>query len=159
MKPRWQWNKPKKQVSEFYRKFPKIKIKRSVDLVKKLDIVFSKYKRLSALTSQGYIRCFTCGGFFTLRQIDCGHYIGREHMGTRWEERNTAPQCHTCNRFREGQKDIFAQNLQKKYGIGILEWLNDKKNKITQFSSNDLEDMIEEYKTKIKNLGNKEAVK
>ena len=148
----WQWKKKKKPVSEFYQKFPKIKYKTTEGLIKKLDNLFSKYKRLSALTPQGYIRCFTCNGFFTYRQIDCGHYIGREYMGTRYENRNTEPQCHDCNRFGEGRKDVFALKLQKKYGPGILEELNDQRNKITQFSVEELESMIVYYKIKVKEL-------
>ena len=121
-------------------------------LIKKLDIVFSKHKRLSALTSGGCIRCFTCGAFLTFRQTDCGHYVGRECMPTRYEEKNTEPQCHSCNRFAEGKKDIFAINLQKKYGAGILEWLNQKKNEIKQWTVPELEEKIIYYKQKIKEL-------
>jgi hypothetical protein len=115
-------------------------------LIKKLDVIFSTYKRLSALSPQGYIRCFTCGAFLTFRMADCGHYIGRENMSTRFEEKNTECQCHSCNRYAEGKKDIFAINLQKKYGAGILEWLNQKKGEIKQFTASELEDLISKYK-------------
>lgn len=114
-------------------------------LIKKLDIIFSKYKRLFNVTKQGYIRCFTCNAFLTFRQTDCGHYIGRENMSTRYEEKNTEPQCHSCNRFAEGKKDIFAINLQKKYGADILLWLNKKKNEIKQWTATELEELISKY--------------
>ena len=122
-------------------------------LIKKLDRVFSEYIRRLALTPQGYIRCFTCGAFITFRQADCGHYVGRECMSTRFYERNVAVQCHSCNRYAEGRKDIFAINLQKKYGQGILEELNRKKNEIKQWTAGELEEKIEDYKQKLKKLG------
>jgi len=121
-------------------------------LIKKLDRVFSEYIRRSALTPQGYIRCFTCGAFITFHQADCGHYVGRECMSTRFEEKNCAPQCHSCNRYAEGRKDIFAINLQKKYGQGILEELNRKKNEIKQWTAEELEEKIIYYQQKIKTL-------
>lgn len=128
----------------------KTKYKPVNKLIKKLDRVFSEYIRRSALTPQGYIRCFTCGAFITFRQCDCGHYVGRECMSTRFYERNVAPQCHSCNRYAEGRKDIFAINLQKKYGQGILEELNRKKNEIKQWTAGELEEKIEYYKQKVR---------
>lgn len=121
-------------------------------LIKKLDRVFSEYIRRSALTPQGYIRCFTCGAFITFRQADCGHYVGRECMSTRFYERNVAVQCHSCNRYAEGRKDIFAINLQKKYGSEILDWLNKKKNEIKQWTAPELEQLITTYQQKLKEM-------
>jgi len=146
----WRWKtKKKKQVNivkaGWLMKTKYIPIKK---LIKKLDIVFSKYKRLSNLTPQGYIRCFTCGGFFTYRQTDCGHYIGRECLATRYLEENTAPQCHDCNRWAEGKKSIFAINLQKKYGKDILDKLHAKENEIWQPTAYELETLILFYKQK-----------
>ena len=121
-------------------------------LIKNLDILFSKYKRLSNLTSQGYIRCFTCGAFLTFRMADCGHYVGRECMATRYLDENTACQCHSCNRFAEGKKDVFAINLVKKYGVDILDRLNKLKHSTKQFTADELQEMIVYYKTKVKEL-------
>jgi hypothetical protein len=123
-------------------------------LIKKLDIIFSKYKRLSNMNKGGYVRCFTCGAFLTFRMADCGHYVGRECMATRYEEKNTEPQCHSCNRFAEGKKDIFAINLQKKYGVDILVWLNNKKNEIKQWTAPELEALIKKYQTLLQELSN-----
>ncbi len=152
----WRWKTKKKKPVNivkarwFLRGTEYIPIKR---LILKLDRLFSKYKRLSNLTPQGFIRCFTCGGFFTYRQIDCGHYIGRECMATRYLDENTEPQCHSCNRFAEGKKAIFAINLQKKYGKDILDKLNAKAQEIWQPTTYELEELIIKYTTTLNNLG------
>jgi hypothetical protein len=121
-------------------------------LITKLDNIFSRYKRLSALMPAGYIRCFTCGAFISFRETDNGHYIGREFMGTRYCEENTECQCHSCNRFAEGSKASFALNLIKKYGPGILERLDKLKNERKFFTSAELEELIVYYKAKVKKL-------
>ncbi len=138
VKERWFMRQPK------YTPLPK--------LIAKLDRIFSQYKRLSNLTPQGYIRCFTCGKFCSFRETDCGHYIGRENMNTRYLDENTEPQCHYCNRFAEGRKDEFAINLQRKYGSRILDILNQKKHEFKQFTSIELEGMITCYKQRVNDL-------
>lgn len=121
-------------------------------LITKADKIFSRFKRLEALMPAGYIRCFTCGAFITFRQTDNGHYIGREHMGTRYYEPNCEPQCHSCNRYAEGVKATFALNLQRKYGPDILEKLERIKEEGRFMTPSRLEEIIEIYKTKVKEL-------
>lgn len=121
-------------------------------LIKRADTIFSKFKRLSALMPAGYIRCFTCGGFISYRETDCGHYVGREYMSTRFLEENTAPQCRSCNRFGEGMKSTFAVKLQAKYGPGILEHLEALRQTQKFFTAPELEELIKFYKAKVKEL-------
>jgi len=139
----------KQKISYTRRKNHPPSIKRLIQI---LDQLFSQYKRLSNMDKQGFIRCFTCGGFFSYREIDCGHFASRMHKGTRYMEENTEPQCRKCNRFLEGVKDVFALNLQKKYGVDILQKINDKKNTITKFTATELEQLILSYKQKLKEV-------
>ena len=118
----------------------------------KLDNLFSMHKRLMNTNPEGYIQCFTCDHYFSYTEIDCGHYISRSHKNTRWSEKNTEPQCRSCNRFHEGVKDVFALNLQKKYGMGILQELDDEKRKVKKYTIPEIEDMMETYKLKVKEL-------
>jgi len=121
-------------------------------LITKADNIFSRFKRLEALMPAGYIRCFTCGVFITFRQTDNGHYIGREHMGTRYYEPNCEPQCHSCNRYAEGVKATFALNLQRKYGPDILDKLERIRIEGRFITTAKLEEIIETYKVKVKEL-------
>lgn len=118
----------------------------------KLDNIFSMYKRLLNTNDDGYIKCFTCGRYFTYADIDCGHYISRTHKSIRWLDENTEPQCRSCNRFHEGVKDIFALNLVRKYGASILQELDNKKNQIKKYTVPELDGMLEEYREKIEQL-------
>jgi hypothetical protein len=125
---------------------------KTTSLIKKADVVFSKFIRLTALSISGYIRCFTCGAFISYRESDNGHYIGREHMGTRYCEQNCAAQCHSCNRFAEGRKSDFAINLQKKYGPEILNKLEVIKERDRFITTSRLQEIIAYYKPLVKEL-------
>lgn len=53
------------------------------------DRYFSLYIRhRDCPDGRGY--CITCGAPITPKTCDYGHYIGRAHKATRWDERN----CH-----------------------------------------------------------------
>ncbi len=138
VKQRWLMRNPK------YTPLPK--------LFKRLDTIYSIYIRLKHMKPGGYIRCYTCNGFFTFRQIDCGHYIGREEKGTRYLEPNTKPQCKECNEYHEGRKDRFARHLIEDYGPGILDQLNDIANQHKQYLGVELEELIIHYKAQVKIL-------
>lgn len=151
----WKWkHKEKKPVNLVkLRWFMKHPLGAKEDgIIDKLDSLFSRYKRLSALMGSGYIRCVTCGGFFTFRQTDCGHYVGRACMALRYEDKNTGCQCHHCNRYSEGVKDQFAIYLQRKYGSDILEWLNTKKQETKFYTHTELEELVIVLKAKVKEL-------
>jgi hypothetical protein len=85
------------------------------DLVKILDDEFSFYVRAGTAVKQGHpgLSCYTCGNCYHWRDMDNGHFIGREYTGTRWHMSNTKPQCQSCNRFREGEKSRFALHLSE----------------------------------------------
>ncbi len=88
-------------------------------LVKKLDQVFSLYIRLR---DKGV--CFTCGKKDEIKKMQCGHYESRSHYNTRWDCQNANSQCLRCNIFLKGNYPIYSINLEKKYGLGILEDLH-----------------------------------
>lgn len=67
-------------------------------LVRKLDKVFSEYIRLrdSKPYNFRYFRCISCGQIKPYEQMDCGHFIGRTHMATRFDEENCHGECRMC---------------------------------------------------------------
>jgi hypothetical protein len=118
-------------------------------LINKLDAIFSKYVRLSHADGRGNIRCFTCDKVAPVAEMDCGHFVGRQHKSTRWLEKNCKPQCRYCNRYCEGKKDVFAVRLVQTYGPHILMELQEQKNILTNYKPPDLEEMIRSYKEKL----------
>lgn len=117
--------------------------------IKKADEIFSRYIRLKYL-KKGILKCFTCGKLGIMQEMDAGHFIGREHKTTRYDERNVHPQCQWCNRFKEGQKDEYALKLQEKYGLTILSELNKLKHSFKQYTLKELEDLMTFWRSEIK---------
>ena len=131
----------------------KSKTKSVKSLKKKLDSLYSTYRRMSEADHQGFVRCFTCGKKLKWKQeAQLGHYISRNYSATRYLDKNCEIQDVSCNIFKSGAKDIFALNLVKKHGEGILQELNDLKNTIKNFAPYELEEKIAFYKDKIEEL-------
>lgn len=78
--------------------------------------------------------------------MQCGHFVTRTVTSLRYHPKNTRPQCVGCNMFNQGRLDVFAVNLVKEYGVGILEELQKIKNqKLTNKEVRELlERVIEE---------------
>ena len=131
----------------------KIPKRKTVSQLKKdADSVTSELVRRSAADWQGLVKCYTCPVKKHWKQMQCGHYESRMYNGTRYELKNLRPQCVACNIFKMGNKTIFALNLQKEEGQGILEELRAQAIKITQFTANQLEMFIVSLKDRLKKL-------
>lgn len=61
-----------------------------------LDRAFSKFIRLRDSDDNGLCRCISCGKLHMWDDIDCGHFVNRRHMGTRFDEKNCNAQCRSC---------------------------------------------------------------
>src|SRR3990167_5110568 len=109
------------------------------------DKYFSLYIRRVNADKNGMAVCFTCRAIKHWKELQCGHYIPRNHLSTRFEERNVACQCVGCNMFGRGKHDEFAIQLMAKYGKDILEDLNAKKNKPVKYTEEHYHNMIEKY--------------
>ena len=121
-------------------------------LVHKLDRLLSEYVRRSAADAGGTVTCVTCNRNFFWKDVDCGHYIKRQHMAARFNPMNVAPQCRKCNRFAGGMMDAFALYLVKRYGIQILDELAELKHQTKKWTRDELESLIVLYKTRLKGL-------
>lgn len=130
----------------------------SAKLQKELDRVYSIYIRRKDADPNGYVKCYTSGKVFHWKEIQCGHFISRRHLSTRWCEKNTKPQSVAENVFNQGNGPVFAQKLIQEYGPGILEELEIKKNNICKISAFEYQILIKEYKQKIADLDAKRNV-
>lgn len=123
-------------------------------LIKKLDVLFSKYIRLR--DSKGdYFICCSCGQIKPIEQADAGHFINRRWMATRWREDNVHSQCRACNRFDEGNATGYALFMIEKYGKDHVDYLNSIKNAGYKYTDFEIKLLIDEYKSKLKNLSTK----
>jgi len=121
-----------------------MKVKRST-LVKNLDTVFSQYIRLRYAKDE-IAECVTCGKKDHYKKLQCGHFMSRRHYSTRWDENNVGVQCYGCNITSQGQQFLFAKYL----GLELAEQMVLKSKQTVKFTDNDLQDMIQHYKDKLK---------
>ena len=86
--------KPKKAKE----KAPRANKPSVASLVRKLDKEFSLFIRLRDSRPFGYkaFRCISCGQIKPFEQMDCGHFIGRTHMSTRFDDANCHGECRNC---------------------------------------------------------------
>jgi len=113
-------------------------------LVGKLDKVFSLYIRKRD-SVDGQNTCFTCGKIDKIESMDAGHFMLRDRMSTRFDEKNVQPQCRGCNRFKGGRQAEFGIALDEKYGEGTARELIDKSYIIKKYSLDELESLLEYY--------------
>jgi len=85
-------------------------------LKKKLDTIFSKYIRAKFPPI-----CYTCNRKDLTLQ--CGHFVPRQYLATRWSEDNCRPQCVGCNLFGNGKILDFEEHLLKDLGKKKVEEL------------------------------------
>ena len=119
----------------------------------KLDRVFSQYIRLrDMIGNTKTFQCVSCGKIKPISQADCGHYINRQHMATRFSEMNCNAQCRSCNRFDEGNIQGYRRGLVQKYGEQRVLLLEAQKYEMKKYTEFEYEILIKYYRAEIKRL-------
>lgn len=87
----------------------------------KIDKPFHEYiRRRDADNSSGYCKCITCSKSIHFTESDAGHFIGRQHLATRWLENNVHAQCRKCNRFEYGRQYEYSLALGSELSEELL---------------------------------------
>lgn len=120
--------------------------------IAKLDRVFSEFVRLRDADKNGYVRCISCGKVNHWKEVDCGHYVNRKHLSTRWHEKNCNAQCRACNRFDEGNMLGYHRGLVKKYGEKVIEELDVMRHQTSKLSDFEGQLLIKDYQNKVVDL-------
>lgn len=117
--------------------------------IKRMDKKFSLYVRHSHASPDETVRCYTCKSALPLKKIDCGHYISRRFEAVRWDEANGRPQCHTCNRFLDGNLEEYRRQLIAEIGPVEFHELEERK-KTERFNYTD--DELQEIEDRLDKL-------
>lgn len=123
-------------------------------LIRKLDKIFSEYIRLRDSKPYGYkyFRCISCGQLKPYDQMDCGHFIGRMHMATRFDEQNCHGECRMCNRFSADHMIYYQRNLESKIGKDRLEMLIARGRNTKKWTHWELEILIKHYTEEVNRM-------
>lgn len=132
-----QWNKRKQKI--------KSDLMTTQDYIKIAQQVFNKYIRLRDKGNN----CISCDKK-PLKE-NAGHFFNaNNHWNVRFDERNVHLQCEHCNTFLSGNLILYRENLIKKIGIEQFNQLSDIAKVTRKFSTEELKEVIDIYKNKIK---------
>ena len=119
----------------------------------KIDKPFHEYiRRRDADNNTGYCKCISCGKKVHFTETDAGHFIGRQHLITRYDERNVHAQCRKCNRFEYGRQYEYSIAL----GSDLADELLQKSRGVLKLTDPEWQEIFETYKTKLQELKNKQ---
>jgi len=98
-------------------------------LKKELDGVVSRYVR-QFWSKEGIVYCYTCNKPMEIKKAQCGHFVPRQYLATRWEFDNLRPQCMGCNVWGRGQLLDFEENVKAELGDERVEQLKVSRNQL-----------------------------
>ena len=115
-------------------------------LKRDLDKAFSRFIRMrdsgDKLHSAGV--CVTCREYHILQ---AGHFIPRQYLATRWDERNVHGQCAACNCWGHGNLIAYTLFMQNRYGQSVVDELMRLKRTTVKMHRSDYENLLERYKS------------
>lgn len=120
-----------------------IKPKRNIPLstiTRKLDSLVSQYVR----ARDG--RCVVCG---STDNLQCGHFISRVFINTRWDLRNCNAQCAACNRYHELDVVPYMRAMEQIHGRQIIDELSELAHRTKVLKRIERLALIEDMKTKL----------
>ena len=122
------------------------------------DKWMSIYVRLRDSDKKGIVKCITSRTKLPWREMQCGHFMSRTHLSTRWNEQNTSGQCAGCNVFRAGRQYEHGKAIDKKYGAGTAERLTRESKMVSKHSIADILTIADHYKTKAHEEASKRGI-
>jgi hypothetical protein len=119
------------------------------DYIKIAQQVFNKFIRLRDAGEN----CISCNK--PALKENAGHfYNANNHWNVRFNEHNVNLQCEYCNTYLHGNLIEYRENLILKIGFYKFCILKEESSKTRKFSIDELKDLINVYKAKIKNIEN-----
>lgn len=119
------------------------------------DKYFSLYIRLKSCDWRGYVQCYTCDKIDHYKRMQCGHFVSRSSNLLRMDERNCRVQCPGCNVFKNGNYIEYTLRLIKEKGKKFVEKLREEGKQNHQFTEEELQEIVDKYKSKVKKLESK----
>ena len=116
------------------------------DYIKLAQQTFNKYINLR----DKKLPCISCGKPITGR-VNASHYFNaNNHWNVRFNEFNVHSSCITCNQYLSGNLIEYRKGLINKIGEEQLTLLEAEAKKTRKFTIDELKEIINTYKKKIK---------
>lgn len=111
---------------------------------------FSKYIRLrdclSTMGSQDEGMCYTCDRVYPFKSLQAGHFVDGRTASILFDENLVNAQCYSCNVMKSGNKDSYTPKMIHKWGLERVEQMWRQKNKVHQWTREELDDIRKNYK-------------
>jgi hypothetical protein len=115
-----------------------------------LDSSFSELVRTTFADENGIVSCIDgCGKTGFWRDFDCGHFVDRDKLPTRWDLDNCRPQHPVCNRMKTGKRYEFGRALNRA-NPGIADRLLEKSEEPGHLIRDQAPEMLLEIRAKLK---------
>lgn len=125
-------------------------------LKKEVWDIFSKYIRMrdciytTGCSSFGL--CVTCEKRYHIKLLQAGHFISGRHNANLFSEKGTHAQCYNCNINLKGNTLEYRRAIIRLYGEGYDIILEEKAMETKKFTIQELEELKETFRNKIKEL-------
>jgi len=116
---------------------------------RKADRYFSKYIRERDTDHRGIGHCVTCGKAVSIKNAHAGHFMSRRYEATRYDPKNCALQCVSCNTFNQGRQFKFGKAIDDRWGEGTANKLEQKSKMKCHRKKYDYEYLAKEFKEKL----------
>lgn len=125
--------------------------------LKKDMLTVQDYLKLAQQVFNKFIRerdkdytCISCGNELT-GKFDAGHYFNaNNHWNVRFDELNVNGQCVYCNQHLHGNLIEYRKRLIELIGVKSVEDLEEKARITRKFTREELKEIINIYKNKLK---------
>ena len=135
-----QWKARKKELQE--------DLKTVQDLLKETQVVFNQYinKRDEGLP------CISCGKEIKGRVNASHYYSAGGHFNVRFDEDNVHSSCVKCNMYLSGNLEEYGRRLPERIGEERFKQLIERSQETRNYTREELREIKEKYKQKIKEL-------
>lgn len=135
-------------------KHDKVLARQSLDrkrLILELDKYCSLIVRIKASDKFGVCDCYCCGKRLPWKQVDCAHYVSRQHLQSRFDlDSNLRVNCTNCNRVLRGNLGEYRKHLVREIGEEKVKELETRPPR--KISTPELEEILKQVKRQYKEL-------
>lgn len=97
-------------------------------------------------------KCISCSNKLQ-GKFDAGHYVSSGSCkALTFDENNVHGQCVACNQHKHGNLISYREGLIKRIGEANVLELEQRRHETVKYTRNELQQIITEYKQKVKNL-------